>query len=158
MRYSFPYISLFLGTGRLTAIHWWAVPILLGILPGVAQPIAVVPSPPPADSARLTSRVFRLGEVQVIGLRPGDSTHTADYREIEAFNRFDAGRALSLLPGVTLGGVGPRNESVVFVRGFDLRQVPVFIDGIPVYVPYDGYVDLGRSLLQILSHDTLDIL
>ena len=26
----------------------------------------------------------------------------------------------------------------------DLRQVPVFMDGIPVYVPYDGYVDLGR--------------
>lgn len=23
-------------------------------------------------------------------------------------------------------------------------QVPVFIDGVPVYVPYDGYVDMGR--------------
>jgi iron complex outermembrane receptor protein len=33
---------------------------------------------------------------------------------------------------------------MVSVRGFDLRQVPVYMDGIPVYVPYDGYVDLAR--------------
>ncbi len=30
------------------------------------------------------------------------------------------------------------------MRGFDARQVPLFIDGIPVYVPYDGYVDFDR--------------
>lgn len=63
---------------------------------------------------------------------------------LEAFNRLDVSRALSLLPGVTLSGVGNRNESMVQVRGFDLRQVPVFLDGIPVYVPFDGYADLGR--------------
>ena len=33
---------------------------------------------------------------------------------------------------------------MVYVRGFDPRQVPVFLDGIPQYVPYDGYVDFGR--------------
>jgi len=33
---------------------------------------------------------------------------------------------------------------MVSIRGFDSREVPLFIDGIPVYVPYDGYVDLGR--------------
>ncbi|MBD0260867.1 MAG: TonB-dependent receptor plug domain-containing protein, partial [Cytophagales bacterium] len=143
-RYSFPCISLLLRPGRRVARCGWTAGLLLAVLPAVAQPAAVAPVPQPADSARLTNRVFRLGEVQVTGLRPGDNTRTAGYRQIEAFNRLDAGRALSLLPGVTLGGVGPRNESVVFVRGFDLRQVPVFIDGIPVYVPYDGYVDLGR--------------
>ena len=31
-----------------------------------------------------------------------------------------------------------RNEKTLTVRGFDSRQVPLFIDGIPVYVPYDG--------------------
>jgi iron complex outermembrane receptor protein len=90
------------------------------------------------------SRVFRLGEVTVLGRRGDDSTHTVSIRRIEAFNRLDVGRALNLLPGVTLSNVGPRNESMVYVRGFDLRQVPVFIDGIPVYVPYDGYADLAR--------------
>jgi iron complex outermembrane receptor protein len=33
---------------------------------------------------------------------------------------------------------------MVYTRGYDLRQVPVFIDGMPVYVPYDGYIDLAR--------------
>ncbi|GAB3973449.1 hypothetical protein GCM10028806_27310 [Spirosoma terrae] len=93
-----------------------------------------------ADSAR----VFSLGEVTVLGRRGVDSTNTAFSRQIEAFNRLDVGRALNVLPGVTLSSVGARNETMVYVRGFDLRQVPVFIDGIPVYVPYDGYVDLGR--------------
>lgn len=91
-----------------------------------------------------SSRTFRLGEVTVLGRRSLDSASTALSRQIEAFNRLDVGKALNLLPGVTLSNVGARNESMVYVRGFDLRQVPVFIDGIPVYVPYDGYVDLGR--------------
>jgi iron complex outermembrane receptor protein len=93
-----------------------------------------------ADSAR----VFRLGEVTILANRLADSTRTLGISRIEAFNRVDASHALSLLPGVTLSAVGARNESTVYIRGFDLRQVPVFIDGIPVYVPYDGYVDLGR--------------
>ncbi len=91
-----------------------------------------------------STRTFSLGEVSVLGRRSLDSASTALSRRIEAFNRLDVGRALSLLPGVTLSNVGARNETMVYVRGFDLRQVPVFIDGIPVYVPYDGYVDLGR--------------
>lgn len=102
----------------------------------------------PAFSQLATSidstRIFKLGEVTVLGRRGIDSTNTALSARIEAFNRLDVGRALNLLPGVTLSNVGARNESMVYVRGFDLRQVPVFIDGIPVYVPYDGYVDLGR--------------
>jgi iron complex outermembrane receptor protein len=37
------------------------------------------------------------------------------------------------------------------VRGFDLRQVPVYLDGMPLYVPYDGYVDLARYTTFNLS-------
>lgn len=54
--------------------------------------------------------------------------------------------ALNLTPGVSIQRVGPRNERGVFIRGFDMRQVPLYIDGIPVYVPYDGYVDMDRFL------------
>ncbi|GAB3318499.1 TonB-dependent receptor [Larkinella ripae] len=104
------------------------------IQPACAQSVSQVDS----------GRVFRLGEVTVLGRRSLDSTSTAPSRQMEAFNRLDVGRALNLLPGITLSNVGARNETMIHVRGFDLRQVPVFIDGIPVYVPYDGYVDLGR--------------
>jgi len=95
------------------------------------------------DSAN-TSRTFQLGEVRISGISGKDSSTILSYQRIERFNRTDLSNALNILPGVSLANVGPRNESVVYVRGFDLRQVPVFIDGVPVYVPYDGYVDMGR--------------
>nr|WP_254086177.1 TonB-dependent receptor [Dawidia cretensis] len=94
--------------------------------------------------ATTTDRTFQLGEVEIVGIRDQDSTQRVSAATIQKFNRNDVSNALNLLPGVSLANVGPRNESVVYVRGFDLRQVPVFIDGVPVYVPYDGYVDMGR--------------
>lgn len=97
----------------------------------------------PADTLPIIKRVFKLGEVQIKG-KTENETNTVNSEKIEANNKLDVSGALNLLPGVHLTKVGARNESVVLVRGFDLRQVPVFIDGIPVYVPYDGYVDLGR--------------
>lgn len=70
--------------------------------------------------------------------------HTLDATTIRKLERTDLAEALRLSPGVIMSNTGPRNEAGVNVRGFDLRQVPVFMDGIPVYVPYDGYVDLRR--------------
>ncbi len=73
-----------------------------------------------------------------------DTTQSITAHTMQRYHRQTLSEALSLLPGLHLANVGARNESVVWVRGFDLRQVPVFIDGIPVYVPFDGYVDMGR--------------
>lgn len=93
------------------------------------------------------SNVFKLGEINVAGTGTsnpavGGSTVTRD--ELDDFNRETVVDALDLLPGITTTGGGQRNERMVTVRGFDSRQVPVFIDGIPVYVPYDGNVDMAR--------------
>ncbi|MFM2169084.1 MAG: hypothetical protein RIS79_3455, partial [Verrucomicrobiota bacterium] len=90
---------------------------------------------------------FELGEVVITadtisGAQAMNSRVTAS--DIRKFERTDLSEALRLSPGVFGSNNGPRNESGVYVRGFDLRQTPVFIDGIPVYVPYDGYVDLRR--------------
>jgi iron complex outermembrane receptor protein len=41
---------------------------------------------------------------------------------------------------------GGRGESTLYIRGFDAKRVGVFIDGIPIYVPYDGNFDYGRFL------------
>ena len=65
-------------------------------------------------------------------------------RDIRVYDRLALSEALSLAPGVSFSRIGQRNETTVYVRGFDIRQVPVFIDGIPVYTPYDGYADLER--------------
>lgn len=104
-----------------------------------------------SDTTSMQRRVFDLGEVAVTGSRDPDSTNSLSSVKIEKFNRVDVAGALNTLPGISIANVGPRNESVVYVRGFDLRQVPVFIDGIPVYVPYDGYIDMGRFTTFDLS-------
>ena len=92
---------------------------------------------------------FTLGEINVTttkeeleSSRLADNTLTQE--DLRLFNRETVGTALNILPGVVMNQAGRRNEQTVMLRGFDLRQVPLYIDGIPVYVSYDGYVDLGR--------------
>ena len=93
------------------------------------------------------TNVFNLGEILVTAPGPDalqGTTEIIDQDEMRLFNHETVGKALNVLPGITVTEGGPRNEQMLTVRGFDLRQVPVFVDGIPVYVSYDGYVDLGR--------------
>jgi iron complex outermembrane receptor protein len=97
------------------------------------------------------SRIFTLGEVSVSGKKVQPIFNAVGSGQLQSFARNDVAQALNLLPGVTLSEVGPRNEAMLYLRGFDLRQVPVLVDGIPVYVPYDGYVDLARFTTFDLS-------
>ncbi|MDD4912824.1 MAG: TonB-dependent receptor [Sideroxydans sp.] len=104
-----------------------------------------------ACSATATAETFSLGELTVTATKPqvgeigtDQTSSVVTQKDIKQFNRDNVGDALNLLSGVTLTNSGMRNEKMIYVRGFDARQVPLFIDGIPVYVPYDGYVDLNR--------------
>lgn len=100
-----------------------------------------------ACAASASAETFSLGEVLVTAPSLdalSGTMETVDQDEMRQFNRETVGKALNVLPGITLTEGGARNEQMLTVRGFDLRQVPVFVDGIPVYVSYDGYVDLGR--------------
>lgn len=111
------------------------------------------------EAAAPASDVFNLGVVEIIGTREpaagelaGD---TVDAETLKALHRNDLSEALELLPGVTLQNVGQRRERLVSVRGFNSRQVPLFIDGVPVYVPYDGNVDLSRFGVDYVSEITV---
>jgi iron complex outermembrane receptor protein len=95
------------------------------------------------DSVKPTN-MFMLGEVIIKNNKSKDTLNRVTTKKMESQNKMDVSQALNMLPGVSLTASGPRNESMVSIRGFDLRQVPVYMDGIPVYVPYDGYVDLAR--------------
>lgn len=97
----------------------------------------------PADSLK-TSNIFMLGEVIINNHQNKDTLNGVRSKTMESQNKTDVSNVLNMLPGVSLAASGPRNESMVSIRGFDLRQVPVYMDGIPIYVPYDGYVDLAR--------------
>ena len=90
--------------------------------------------------------VFTLGEVVVTaqGEPAQGSISQVDGAMLRQFNRDDLTEALDLLPGVAVTRTGPRYERTVTVRGFDVKHVPLFMDGIPIYVMYDGYSDYGR--------------
>lgn len=97
-----------------------------------------------AQERDTSKRVFQLGQINIIGTKDSLRSNKLRSGTLNLYNRYDVSHALSLLPGVTLTAIGARNELAVNVRGFDIRQVPVYLDGIPLYVPYDGYVDLAR--------------
>ncbi len=117
-------------------------PRLLAIAVAAALPCLALAAERAAD----TGSVFELGKVVVSGERDArlPAGETALTREdLDRHGRDTVGEAVNALPGVSLSR-NSRNEDIVYVRGFDARQVPVFLDGIPLYVPYDGYVDFGR--------------
>jgi len=91
--------------------------------------------------------VFQLGVVEVDAkseqLAISDK-EVLSQEDIARHNRNDVASALNLLPGISVQNLGARNERLIYLRGFNSRQVPLFMDGIPVYVPYDGNVDLNR--------------
>lgn len=101
-----------------------------------------------------TDGVFRLGRIEVDvydDANPSLTTVRMDEKEYRDRNLRVLPDALQMTPGVTIQRIGPRNERGVYIRGFDVRQVPLYIDGIPVYVPYDGYVDMDRFLTYDVS-------
>ena len=128
-------------------------PARLSILAGtIAGLIGSAPS-----WAADTASVFELGTVLVTGQATAtgeiESEQVASVvtrKDMDSFNRENVGDAVNLLSGVSIS-TNSRNEKMVYVRGYDARQAPLFIDGIPVYVPYDGYVDMNRFTTADLS-------
>ncbi len=101
--------------------------------------------------------VFELGTIQVTAKKPqvgevGEEqvASVVSREEMKTFNRNNVADAVNLLSGVTVSN-NSRNEKIIYLRGYDVRQAPLFIDGIPVYVPYDGYVDFNRFSTADLS-------
>ncbi|PIE87524.1 MAG: TonB-dependent receptor [Bacteroidetes bacterium] len=93
-------------------------------------------------------KTFQLGEVVLYSNNPKDKI---TQKHILQYNKPDVAQALNLLPSVVMNLTGSRNESNIYMRGYDIHSIPVYADGIPVYVPYDGYVDLARFTTADLS-------
>lgn len=125
-------------------IKWLCLFLFLVYLPVTVTCQQSGKSEDSALDSTLTSKIFDLGEITIVANRKSELSTRITARQMESENRWEVSRAANMVAGVSLTAMGPRNESMVTVRGFDLRQVPVYMDGIPVYVPFDGYVDLAR--------------
>lgn len=99
------------------------------------------------DQTRPTQDTFKLGEVTVPVTDHKDAMDLAstrvDKQQMLTFNRDTLGGSLDLLPGVNLS-TNQRNEQIMFVRGQDARSVPLYLDGIPFSLPFEGQGDFGR--------------
>src|SRR4029078_2788871 len=90
--------------------------------------------------------LYTLGQLDLIG--GSTVTNEAMY----TFNKNTLDQALSILPGVTVQQSGnSRNERDVQVRGFDRFRVPLYMDGVRMYLPYDNRLDFNRFLTPDLS-------
>jgi iron complex outermembrane receptor protein len=78
-------------------------------------------------------------------------TESIDHKEIEELHATNAAEAIRYLPGLSVDHKPARNQSGIMVRGFDTRQVGIYLDSVPIYVPYDGYADIGRFLTSYLA-------
>ena len=107
-----------------------------------------------AEDTKQESNVFTLGEIEVRDKSEPMKNTTVEKitsEEMREFNRDRLPDALDLIPGVTVAGGGRRNEKGIYIRGFSSSRVPVFLDGIPIYVPYDRTFDYDRFTTFDLS-------
>ncbi len=96
---------------------------------------------------------FTLGQVNVLNTPLDESPfeQTMSAETIAQQNSETVADALDNISGVSMGRMGARNEATLSIRGFDAKRVGVFIDGIPVYVPYDGNFDYDRFLTSDIA-------
>jgi len=96
----------------------------------------------------LHAEAFDLGKVTVTSELNEETVfeQTTTEETIQRENASTVSEALDNVSGVTQEIQGGRAESTLYIRGFDARRVGFFIDGVPVYVPYDGNFDYGRFL------------
>ena len=102
--------------------------------------------------------VFSLGEVEVVDRTEKDtnaSNERISEEDMRERGKDTVNEATALAAGVTLSNTGPRNEGTLYLRGLDIKHAPIFLDGIPIYVPYDGYPDLSRFATFDLSEIVL---
>ncbi|MFT7003055.1 MAG: iron complex outermembrane receptor protein [Sulfurimonas sp.] len=93
------------------------------------------------------STVYDLGRVEVVDSNDVSLNKTTETVGTEVINDTDSKtvvEALVSLPGVSLLKTGRKNQTDVRIRGFTREFVPIYVDGIPVYTPYDRQTDLGR--------------
>jgi iron complex outermembrane receptor protein len=92
---------------------------------------------------------FHLGTVNVnvtaAAAELAPITDSIDQTEMAKRNVTNVAMAMENLPGVSIEHTyGGRNQQEIYVHGFNYLQVPLYVDGIPSNVPYDGTMDFRQ--------------
>lgn len=98
-------------------------------------------------SSTLLAETFALGKIEVTSEKDISANPSVEVVSSEMMKETESKNVVEALqgtPSVYTDYAGARGESKVRVRGFSSNRVPIYIDGIPIYVPYDHNIDLGR--------------
>lgn len=89
---------------------------------------------------------FDLGMINVLSEADEEKVfeQTVTSETIQRDNDLTVNEALDNMSGISQDVQGGRAESSLYIRGFDARRIGFFVDGVPLYVPYDGNFDYGR--------------
>lgn len=121
--------------------------LLRSALAGVVFPLSAA-----ADDV---GKVFGLGQVTVTAPAEantnGNGGAVITRQQLQMFNRNTLDDAIDLVPGASISEVGARNESDIWLRGFDRWRVPLYMDGIPIYLPADNRIDFRRFSTSDIS-------
>lgn len=90
---------------------------------------------------------YKLSEIVVLGERlPAVETisvyEMAGY-QVERLDVKNAQDALNYVPGLYFSR-STKNETTFRIRGFEQRQVHIYLDGVPISLPYNGLVDISQ--------------
>src|SRR3569832_1004644 len=96
-------------------------------------------------------RNIRTGITRHASSRSDSNTTLFSSEVLAERQRDDLSEALDLIPGAAIQKTGQRRERTIEIRGINSRQIPLFIGGVPVYVPYDGNVDPSRFGVNYIS-------
>ncbi|OCL84259.1 Fe(3+) dicitrate transport protein FecA precursor [Arcobacter porcinus] len=97
----------------------------------------------------LASETTNLGQIDIFEKSNTDSkfkSNEISAEEMELQNKNSVLEALNTISGLNTYGYGARGEQTISIRGFSGRHAPVFIDGIAINVPSEGYVDLSNYM------------
>src|SRR5262245_62487913 len=153
--------SIALAALRQQIVEW------IGLNPKVPVTVPTAPALPWADDQlqeQLTvvrqtieqiaqtdpTQPFYLGVTTVNVIAPvatlSPVSDSLDRVEIQNHQALTVNQAIEYLPGVSVDHKAPRSQTGISIGGFDTRQVPLYLDGIPAYVPFDGSLYLTRYL------------
>ncbi len=93
--------------------------------------------------------VYNIGRVDVVGttnISRNQTLESIDSEAIKDTNSKNVVEALTTLPGVFLQKSGRKNQTDIRIHGFNSRRIAIYVDGIPVYTPYNKDIDLARYL------------
>jgi iron complex outermembrane receptor protein len=104
----------------------------------------------PSEAASATEIVVRAPRREI----PGTQTQVVGEPFIEKSGATNVGQVLEELPALHAAS-DSRGERVLSLQGFSQRQVAVFVDGVPVLVPYDGQLDLSKFPIDMIERITV---